>query len=395
MADRGSQFFITLEETPQYDQQTTIFGIVRGETYYNIQNNISPVQVDEDSRPVIPIKIIKAEVLENPFDDIEPRPVNQRFKKPDERKEAGDLEKEGEELEGVGADLAERSSSVDEEGGETLADARAAPIHEDLEEKERIEKQKYESEAKYQLDPSSKDPFEGYTGLTRDGKLPEYDADGVKVPDEETLRRFPELKAKWMKRLERQRLNETEPEIVKEDKWGIAEYLALSPIEKQECESDCAKDPMWKAVEKLSKKELIEQMKNNSWLKYQQDILKENLRVGKHLAPPSDSDDQKQMDWQWKMWNHFSAKCEKFDLKKVNLSKPSHKYYHTASTDDEELDAYGKLMKQMYNRPVVDPLRREFAPRVKRQKESSLVKHLMKMQQQAREAQDAAGAAGG
>ena len=68
----GSQFFITLERTDWIDRKHTIFGKVVGHTIYNAIQ-IAEVETDGD-RPVEPFpKILKTEVLWNPFDDIVPR----------------------------------------------------------------------------------------------------------------------------------------------------------------------------------------------------------------------------------------------------------------------------------------------------------------------------------
>ena len=68
----GSQFFITLERTDWIDRKHTIFGKVTGHTIYNALQ-IADLEVDGD-RPVEPYpKILKAEIVWNPFEDIVPR----------------------------------------------------------------------------------------------------------------------------------------------------------------------------------------------------------------------------------------------------------------------------------------------------------------------------------
>lgn len=67
MANRGpntntSQFFITTSLTPWLDQKHTIFGYVT--QGYNIVQKIESVPVDANSRPMQPVKIIKAYVKE-------------------------------------------------------------------------------------------------------------------------------------------------------------------------------------------------------------------------------------------------------------------------------------------------------------------------------------------
>ncbi|RZB39700.1 peptidyl-prolyl cis-trans isomerase CWC27 -like [Asbolus verrucosus] len=69
--DNGSQFFFTLGATPELQDKHTIFGKITGETIFNMLKLEEGLVRDE--RPVYPHKIIKVEVLNNPFADIEPR----------------------------------------------------------------------------------------------------------------------------------------------------------------------------------------------------------------------------------------------------------------------------------------------------------------------------------
>ena len=70
-----SQFFITLGPCDWIDRKHTIFGKVTGNTIYNV-TRMGEVEIDSNDKPVDPIKIIKAEVLWNPFDDIVPRDIS-------------------------------------------------------------------------------------------------------------------------------------------------------------------------------------------------------------------------------------------------------------------------------------------------------------------------------
>ncbi|XP_031785741.1 uncharacterized protein LOC100116714 [Nasonia vitripennis] len=72
--DNGSQFFFTLAATPELQNKHTIFGKVGGETIYNMIK-LEDALVDENDRPVYPVKVLKTEVLNNPFTDIVPRTV--------------------------------------------------------------------------------------------------------------------------------------------------------------------------------------------------------------------------------------------------------------------------------------------------------------------------------
>ena len=68
----GSQFFITLERCDWIDRKHTIFGKVGGHTIYNALQ-IAEAEVEGD-RPIDPApRILKTEVLWNPFDDVAPR----------------------------------------------------------------------------------------------------------------------------------------------------------------------------------------------------------------------------------------------------------------------------------------------------------------------------------
>lgn len=68
-----SQFFITLDAAPQLNHKHTIFGQVVGDTVFNVLK-ANDLEVDEETeRPVYPPKIVRAEVLWNPFEDIVPR----------------------------------------------------------------------------------------------------------------------------------------------------------------------------------------------------------------------------------------------------------------------------------------------------------------------------------
>jgi peptidyl-prolyl cis-trans isomerase SDCCAG10 len=67
-----SQFFVTLAPCEWLNRKHTVFGKVTGNTIFNVIR-LGGVEIDENDRPVDEIKIIKVEVLWNPFDDIIPR----------------------------------------------------------------------------------------------------------------------------------------------------------------------------------------------------------------------------------------------------------------------------------------------------------------------------------
>lgn len=68
--DNASQFFITLNECQWLDEKHTIFGMIKGDTIFNLLA-IGNVDTDESDRPIEPIpRIISTEVIVNPFKDV-------------------------------------------------------------------------------------------------------------------------------------------------------------------------------------------------------------------------------------------------------------------------------------------------------------------------------------
>ena len=67
-----SRFFITLNRLDALNFKHTIFGQIVGNTIYNVLK-IAELEVDDNDRPVYPPKIIRTEVIVNPFPDIVPR----------------------------------------------------------------------------------------------------------------------------------------------------------------------------------------------------------------------------------------------------------------------------------------------------------------------------------
>uniref|UniRef100_A0A1B6DD77 PPIase cyclophilin-type domain-containing protein n=1 Tax=Clastoptera arizonana TaxID=38151 RepID=A0A1B6DD77_9HEMI len=62
-------FFFTMAATPELQNKHTIFAKVTGETIYNMIK-LEECLVDSEDRPLYPPKVLKAEILNNPFSDI-------------------------------------------------------------------------------------------------------------------------------------------------------------------------------------------------------------------------------------------------------------------------------------------------------------------------------------
>jgi len=68
----ASQFFITLDKTPELNRKHTIFGKVTGDTRYNILK-ANDLEIGENDKPIHPPKITHVDVLLNPYPDIKIR----------------------------------------------------------------------------------------------------------------------------------------------------------------------------------------------------------------------------------------------------------------------------------------------------------------------------------
>jgi peptidyl-prolyl cis-trans isomerase SDCCAG10 len=68
----GSQFFLTLDNTPELQGKNTLFGRVEGDTIYNLAK-MGEAEIGENERPLYPTRVVRVEVLVNPFKDMVPR----------------------------------------------------------------------------------------------------------------------------------------------------------------------------------------------------------------------------------------------------------------------------------------------------------------------------------
>lgn len=69
--DNLSQFFFTLDKTPELQGRNTMFGRIEGDTIYNLMK-MSEAELAEEGgdRPLYPSRILSAEILVNPFVDM-------------------------------------------------------------------------------------------------------------------------------------------------------------------------------------------------------------------------------------------------------------------------------------------------------------------------------------
>ncbi|XP_013114732.1 spliceosome-associated protein CWC27 homolog [Stomoxys calcitrans] len=83
--DNGSQFFFTMAATPELQNKNTLFGKVTGDTVFNMLK-LEEGEVDHNERPMYPHRILKTEILKNPFEDIVPRELKKEVKKDKKKK---------------------------------------------------------------------------------------------------------------------------------------------------------------------------------------------------------------------------------------------------------------------------------------------------------------------
>ena len=69
--DNTSQFFFTLDKTPELQDKNTMFGRIEGDTIYNLMKMAEADLAGDDSdRPLYPTRVLSTEVLLNPFNDM-------------------------------------------------------------------------------------------------------------------------------------------------------------------------------------------------------------------------------------------------------------------------------------------------------------------------------------
>ena len=84
--DNTSQFFFTLGATPELNGKHTLFGKVAGNTIYNMIK-LQETETDRNEKPLHPHKILRTEILYNPFDDILPRETSSSRKRKSDRED--------------------------------------------------------------------------------------------------------------------------------------------------------------------------------------------------------------------------------------------------------------------------------------------------------------------
>ena len=116
----GSQFFFTLDKTEELNKKNTLFGRVAGDTIYNLAK-MGESEADETTeRPLYVVKILRIEILVNPFSDMKKRlrVAPQVYSKPPAEKDKRRKRKGGKQL-----------LSFEEEGEEGDADDGVGVVH--------------------------------------------------------------------------------------------------------------------------------------------------------------------------------------------------------------------------------------------------------------------------
>ena len=85
-----SQFFLTLDATPELQGKHTLMGRVVGKTIYNLVElaQVGEMDAQKHDRPRYPPKLIEVRVVENPFDDLKPRTTKAQRKQQEQMQKA-------------------------------------------------------------------------------------------------------------------------------------------------------------------------------------------------------------------------------------------------------------------------------------------------------------------
>ena len=89
----ATQWFITLG--PAEHLSSTIFGKVAGETIFNVLR-LGAVPTDDNDTPEYPVKLVSAEVIHNPFEDIIADNIEKIFRSEDDAGSGNKLSTSGE-----------------------------------------------------------------------------------------------------------------------------------------------------------------------------------------------------------------------------------------------------------------------------------------------------------
>ncbi|KAF7845921.1 hypothetical protein BT93_L0037, partial [Corymbia citriodora subsp. variegata] len=103
--DNTSQFFLTLDKTPELQGKNTMFGRIEGDTIYNLMKMAEADLAEEGGdRPLYPTRIISTEILVNPFEDMVKSVQIAQRTQDDANKPAKKKRKAGKNLLSFGAD---------------------------------------------------------------------------------------------------------------------------------------------------------------------------------------------------------------------------------------------------------------------------------------------------
>lgn len=180
--DNGSQFFFTLGPTQELQNVHTLFGKVAGDTIYNMLR-LEEGEVYENERPHFPAKILKTEVLHNPFSDIIPRALKSKKSEGKEmkKKEKG-VKNYG--LLSFGDEAEEEEQETNEYVQKSAFSGKSKSSHDVLDDpklsKQAIDVKPGGSKAKAQAASGSESEQEDRGTSSRDKKQIEQDAQAIR-----------------------------------------------------------------------------------------------------------------------------------------------------------------------------------------------------------------------